>query len=110
VLEPDRNAVTTYLVERYLPGIGSPQLLEAIAQAQASTAQMRAAGTMIRYLGSTFIPRDEACYCLYAAPSVQAVRKANEIAAFPFARIVAAVQYPPGRSTSRADVEAGGLS
>jgi hypothetical protein len=101
VLKPDRQAVTSYLVERYLPGISPPQLLEAMARAQASTAQMRAAGTMIRYLGSTFIPTDEACYCLYAAPSVQAVRKANERAAFPFARIVTAVQYPPERSTGR---------
>ena len=95
VLEPDGSALTTYLVERYLPGVSAVQLVDAIARAASSTAQMRAGGTMIRYLGSTFIPADEACYCLYTAPSVQAVRTANESGGFAFARIVTAVRYPP---------------
>jgi hypothetical protein len=96
--EAHEHLATTYLVERYLPGVNSMQLAAAITAVETSTARMRMTGTAIRYLGSMFVPTDEACFCLFAARSEQAVREANELAAFPMARAVPAVLCPPERS------------
>jgi hypothetical protein len=96
--EAHEHPTTTYLVERYLPGVDSMQLAAAITAVETSTARMRVTGTAIRYLGSMFVPTDEACFCLFAARSEQTVREANELAAFPMARAVPAVLCPPERS------------
>lgn len=75
-----------FLVERYLPGMSTESM-----RAGAARAQSAAAGTAVRYLGSTVIPEEEACFCTFEAPSAEAVAEVNERAAFPFARIVAGV-------------------
>jgi hypothetical protein len=84
----------TYMVERYLPGIDEEQLHAAIGRVKAATAQMRDEGVAVRYLGSTFAPEDQCCFCLFAGPSRAAVQEANERARFPLARIVPAVRIP----------------
>jgi len=81
-----------YMVERYLPGTSAQRLLDASARVQAATDHMRAQGVPVRYLGSTFVPDDESCFCLFSGPSPRAVREANERARFPFARILDAVR------------------
>ncbi|HYY78550.1 MAG TPA: nickel-binding protein [Actinomycetes bacterium] len=85
----------TYMVERYLPGVSEQELHLAIGRVKAVAAQMQAEGVAVRYLGSTFAPEDQCCFCLFAGPSSAAVREANERAAFPHARIVPAVRIPP---------------
>jgi hypothetical protein len=85
----------TYMVERYLPGIGEEELHAAIGRLQAAVAQLQAQGVAVRYLGSTFAPEDQYCFCLFTGPSPAAVQAANERASFPFARIVPAVHIPP---------------
>ncbi len=81
----------SYLVERYLPGITSEQLMAAAGRARDTTAQMTKEGTQIRYLRSTFIPQDETCFCQFDGPSVEAVKTANDRAQIPFDRIVEAI-------------------
>jgi hypothetical protein len=81
----------TYVAERYLPGVTWEQVLDAARRAKRSAAQMAAAGTPVRYLRSTFLPSDETCYCLFQAPSEDAVKQANDRAQMPFDRIVEVV-------------------
>jgi len=81
----------TYMVERYLPGMSEQKLRAAIGRVQAAAAQLQAEGIAVRYLGSTFTPQDQCCFCLFAAPSRATVLEANQRAGFPLARIVAAV-------------------
>ena len=85
----------TYMVERYLPGVGEEELDAAIGRLNAAVAQLQAQGVAVRYLGSTFAPEDQYCFCLFTGPSPAAVQEANERASFPFARIVPAVHIPP---------------
>lgn len=76
-----------YMVERYLPGIKPDELAAAAARAKATTAEMTAEGTPIRYLRSTFVPGEEKCYCLFEGETEEAVRRANERAEIPLERI-----------------------
>jgi hypothetical protein len=80
--------VNEYLVERYLPGITAGQLDEASAQLAAAALQLAAQGAGVRYLGSTFIPEEESCFCRFEGTSAADVRRACEQAGVTFARIV----------------------
>ncbi len=80
-----------YLVERHLPGIKPDELAAAAARAKATTAEMTAEGTPIRYLRSTFVPGEEKCYCLFEGPTAESVRQANERAEIPLERITEAL-------------------
>jgi hypothetical protein len=83
--------MSTYVAERYLPGVTSEQLLDAARSAKAASARMTAAGTPVTYLRSTFLSGDETCYCLFEGPSEEAVRQANDEAGIPYERIVPAI-------------------
>jgi hypothetical protein len=86
-------AMPNYLVERYLPGHDRAWLEEALA---------RIAGRRdFRYLGSTYVPSEDSCFCRFEAESAQRVRDANEAAGVPFARIVPALEigiWQPGQT------------
>jgi hypothetical protein len=71
----------TYLVERYLPGRDRAWL-------EAALARLPKDRRGFAYLGSTYVPSDESCFCRFEAESAENVRDANEIAGAPFARIV----------------------
>ena len=64
------------------------------------TQELRAEGTAVRYLGSTIVPGDEACFCQFEGASEEAVAEANVRAGVPFARIVAAVAVPVASDSS----------
>jgi hypothetical protein len=83
--------MSTYIAERYLPGITQEQLLDAARRAKLATADLTTAGTPVTYLRSTFLPGDQTCYCLFEGPSEQAVREANDKAEIPYERIIPAV-------------------
>ena len=72
----------TYLVERYLPGRDRAWLDTALARLLQTRGR-------VAYLGSTYVPEDDSCFCRFEAASAENVRDANEIAGVPFARIVA---------------------
>jgi hypothetical protein len=75
----------TYLVERYLPGRDRAWL-------EAALARLPKDRHGVAYLGSTYVPSDESCFCLFEAPSAEKVRDVNEVAGVPFARIVTATE------------------
>ena len=70
-------------MERYLPGRDRAWL-------EAALARLRRQRTSAAYLGSTYVPEDDSCFCRFEAETADDVRDANEIARVPFARIVAA--------------------
>jgi uncharacterized protein DUF4242 len=80
----------TYLVERYLPGRDRAWL-------HAALARLREDRRGVAYLGSTYVPEDDSCFCRFEAASAENVRDANEIAGVPFARIVAAEEIGIGQ-------------
>ena len=83
-----------YIVERYLPGLDQPRLVRMLGKLGDATQELRAEGTLVRYLGSTIVPGDEACFCQFEGASERAVAEANVRAGVPFDRIVVAVAVP----------------
>lgn len=79
--------MAVYVVERYLADIGPDEIRTLPRRLAAATAQLRANGTEVRYLDSTFLPEEEYCFCRFEAQSVRATEIANRIAGVPYARI-----------------------
>ena len=86
-----------YLVERYLPGITSEELAAARARLRLATADLTAGGEVVRYLGSTFVPAEESCFCQFEAASVGVVERLCRRARVPYARITEARVYNEAR-------------
>jgi len=84
-----------YVVERYLPGLSRLDLLRGLSKLEQAT-EARA----VRYLGSTIVLRDEACFCQFEGPSEAAVAEANQKAGLSFDRIVPAVTVTPSERRS----------
>ena len=87
--------MSTYMVERSLPGIAMADLAAAQQAAIATSRQFSADGTPVRYLRSTFVPGSGACMCLFEANDAESVRQVNETARIPFDRIVEAMDLTP---------------
>ena len=83
-----------YVVERYLPGLSRSDLLHELARLEC-TQELRDEAGEVRYLGSTIVLGDEACYCHFEGPTEAAVAEANRRAGLPFDRIVPAVTVAP---------------
>jgi hypothetical protein len=79
-----------YVVERYLPGLSHSELLRGLARLERGQEQ-RTEESEVRYLGSTVVLEDEACFCQFEGPTEAAVAEANRMAGLPFDRIVSAV-------------------
>jgi hypothetical protein len=80
-----------FVVERYLPGLCRSDLLQGLSRLQRSADALRSGGSGVRYLGSTIVLEDEACFCEFEGPSVAAVAEANRRAGLSFDRIVQAI-------------------
>ena len=81
----------TFLVERYLPGLRGDELGSFVARLEAATAELRAEGRNVRWLGSISVPEEETCLCLFRACARVDVQEANRRAGAPFERVVPAV-------------------
>jgi hypothetical protein len=80
-----------YVVERYLPGLSRANLLPGLAELESAIEELQGEGSLVRYLGSTIVLGDEACFCQFEGPSEAAVAEANRRAGLPFDRIVPAL-------------------
>jgi hypothetical protein len=89
-----------YVVERYLPGLSRSDFLRRLAELEQVT-QKQGERPAVRYLGSTIVIGDEACFCEFEAPSETAVAEANRRAGLSFDRIVPAVTVNPTNPESR---------
>jgi hypothetical protein len=84
-----------YVVERYIPGLSRSLLERRLHQLELVAREMEAEGIPVRYLGSTIVEDDEACFCHFEAPSERTVAEVNRRAGFAFDRIVRAVVVNP---------------
>ena len=82
-----------YLVERYLPGVSAAQLADVRRRAGAAATAMAEEGVAVAYVSSTFLPEEEAVFCLFDGPSAEAVAEANRRAGAPFDRITLAMGW-----------------
>ena len=82
-----------YVVERYLPGLSRSGLLHGLSRLERESE--------VRYLGSTIVLGDEACFCQFEGPSRAAVAEANRRAGLSFDRIVLAVTVRPMKGELR---------
>lgn len=80
-VEAQNGAITTFLVEVYVPRLGEGDVGEAAARAHAAAAEMRRRGIEIAYLRAMFVPEDETCFHVFEGHSDQAVLEAGERAA-----------------------------
>ena len=86
-----------FLVERYLPGATDGQLDEAGGRLAAAAERLAAEGVDVRYIGSTFVPEEESCFCRFESTGPEEVERACEQAGVPFARIVETRDFPSRR-------------
>jgi Protein of unknown function (DUF4242) len=89
-----------YVVERYLPGLSRSDFLRRLAELEQAT-QKQGVEPAVRYLGSTIVIGDEACFCEFEASSETAVAEVNRSAGLAFDRIVPAVTVNPTNSDPR---------
>jgi len=89
-----------FVVERYLPGLARSDLLE-VLERLAAPAHEQGVEADVRYLGSTIVLADDACFCQFEGPSREAVATANERVGAPFDRIVSTVSVRPRAPAKR---------
>jgi Protein of unknown function (DUF4242) len=87
-------------IERYLPGLCHSDLLRCLSKLERALERSGVTPT-VRYLGSTIVLGDEACFCQFDGPSEAAVAEANLKAGLTFDRIVPAVTVRPTRGEAR---------
>jgi len=51
--------------------------------------ELTAAGQAVRYIGSTHVPSEDSCFSWFLGPSADVVRRVLDVAAVPYARILA---------------------
>jgi hypothetical protein len=83
-----------YMVERYLPGMTARELDDASERLAASAEELAAEGVDVRYGGSTYVPKEESCFCRFEASSRDVVERVCESARLPFARIHTVRSFP----------------
>jgi hypothetical protein len=79
--------VQTFVVERYLPAL-TPDGVQAQAQREAG---VQSSPPGVRHLRTTYLCDDELCFSLFEAPSIEVLRRANELSGMPYERITEVV-------------------
>lgn len=81
----------TFLIERDLEGISLVDLHGLVATSLRQVARMRDAGDLVHYMGTTFLPAEGLCLCLYQAKDEAVLAEMNRAARLPAKRIVDAI-------------------
>jgi hypothetical protein len=89
--DPRDDPGRAFLVERYLSPVAATGLAGASARLAKLCAESAGADTRVRYLYSVYLSNEDTCFCLFRAPSAEAVRAVNRRADFALDRIVDAV-------------------
>lgn len=84
---------TEFLAECFWPGVEEADLAALDERAAAAVAELAAAGEVVSYLGALLVREDEVVICRFEG-SEAAVRRAANVAAVPFARIVEGTRSP----------------
>ena len=92
-----------YLAERYEPGVTGDQVGTDAARLAAATEKLRAEGHRIEFLGSTFVPGDEATLSRFVSSSAELVETAHRLASVPVERVVEALSLPREAAVNRSE-------
>lgn len=92
--------MSSFLVERYLPGLSESALRAGLERVQAACLELSQTGTQISYRGSIFLPDEESCFCRFDGEGPEAVAEVNHRGQVPFARITPGVDMEPGQSNA----------
>ena len=87
----DPDALATFLVERYWPGIDLVTLVAALPRLEAAARGMAKEGARVKHLGSILMPVDEVVFSLFTAGDERLVRELNLRADLPVDRIAEAI-------------------
>lgn len=87
--------MAVYLVERDLKGFTRENLASAQKAAIATAADMTDEGEEISYIRSTFAPEDGRCMCLFECKDLDQVRRLNDTAGLPYARLMEVIELTP---------------
>ena len=87
--------MSTYMVERELPGISMGQLADAQKAAIDTSKQFTKQGKPVEYIRSTYVPGENKCMCLFEAESADMVKAVNDTAKIPYTRVVEAMDLTP---------------
>jgi hypothetical protein len=87
--------MTTFAVQRVLPGISNESLAGAQRKAIDAAQAYAGEGAPVRYIRSNFYPSTSHCTCLFEAGSAAAVAQANQMAGLPFERIEEVLDLMP---------------
>jgi hypothetical protein len=88
--ETEDEPMRVFVVERYLPAL-TPGEVRAQARREQEGPGLR---HDVRHVRTTYLCDDELCFSVFEAPSIEAVREANERSAMPYERITEAVDVP----------------
>jgi len=80
-----------YLAERYEPGATREQVEADASRLAVAAGELQAEGHLIEFLGSTFVPGDDACLSRFASSSAELVEAAHRLASVPVERVVEAL-------------------
>jgi Protein of unknown function (DUF4242) len=83
----------TFLVERDLGDTPTVELLGMSAASFRVAQQMQEDGDRIYYLGSTYLPADGTCLCLFTAKNADVIAEHSRVAHLPVKRIADAVPF-----------------
>jgi Protein of unknown function (DUF4242) len=83
----------TFLVERELGETPAADLIGMSAASWRIALQMLEEGDRIYYLGSTYLPVEGVCLCLFSAKNAEVVANHSRIAHLPVRRIADAVTF-----------------
>ncbi|MCP5267259.1 MAG: DUF4242 domain-containing protein [Burkholderiaceae bacterium] len=85
----------TFVTIRELPGVTAAEIAGAGVAIKSCTTAMQCEGTPVRWLRSFFLPGSSRTHCYFEAPSIDAVRLANERANIPYVEIVEVQELTP---------------
>ncbi len=84
----------TFIVERKLPGFQFADVFLLASAAHRAAKSLRCDGKQIYYLGSTFLPEDGRCLCVFEADCADVLDGMNRTQKLPFERISRALLIP----------------
>lgn len=92
---PATDQGSTFLVERYWPGIDEPRLRAVLPNLDRAARDMRDEGQAVEHVGSILMPADQVVFTLIDASSESVVREVHARADLQIDRIALAIQVAP---------------
>ena len=90
--ETDRRL---FLVEHDLRGLSAWQLTTVHQALGEAVRRQNQRGARVRYVQCIYAPDEQRCLCLFEAAGPELVRRVNDIAQFPLARVMAVLSSVP---------------